>query len=86
YSEISKNKNIFFDIIINDKSFDIGLNYKEVLIYDKIEFYAIVDFIGDLSRYESHKKLNISDLRFDINLNSIKIGDKLSYLNKNVKI
>jgi hypothetical protein len=86
YSEISKNKNIFFDIIINVKSFDIGLNYKEVLISDKIEFYAIVDFIGDLSRYESHKKLNISDLRFNINLNSIKIGDKLNYLNKNVKI
>ena len=85
YSEISKNKVLFFDIIINHKSFDIGLNYKEVFMSNKIEFFAVVEFLGDLSKYKAHKLLIYNELKFNLDINSIKEGDVIHDLNSNVK-
>ena len=71
YHSIPENKNIFFDYVLrnvryidhaNEKTADIGLQYKEVLNSNQIEFHAVFAAAGDLSKAYGHVEPNCENL------------------------
>ena len=71
YHSIPENKNIFFDYVlrnvryiddVNEKTADVGLQYKEVLNSNQIEFHAVFSAAGDLSNAYGHVEPNCENL------------------------
>ena len=67
YFNIPENNKLFNDIIIRNANInlsepsefcDIGIQYKEVLGTNGVEFKPIIDFIGDLSTKYGHREIN----------------------------
>ena len=71
YHSIPENRKIFFDYLLrnvryvdhgNEKTADVGLQYKEVLNSDQIEFHAVFAASGDLSDSHGHIEPNCENL------------------------
>ena len=67
YFEIPENDKLFYDIIIRNalldplqpKVFnDIGIQYREVLVFDSIEFKPKVAFVGNLNKKHGHLEID----------------------------
>ena len=72
YHSIPKNKKIFFDYLLrnvryvdrgNEKTADVGLQYKEVLNSNQIEFHPVFTAAGDLSKAYGHIEPNCENLK-----------------------
>ncbi|MEC7659163.1 MAG: hypothetical protein VYB41_03675, partial [Bacteroidota bacterium] len=71
YYSMPENKKIFFDYLLrnvryvdhgNEKTADVGLQYKEVLNSNQIEFHAVFAASGDLSEAHGHIEPNCENL------------------------
>ncbi|MCP4801255.1 MAG: DUF2817 domain-containing protein [Bacteroidetes bacterium] len=69
YFKIPLNKKLFFDVIIRNtkektgnQSNDIGIQFKEVLIDNTINFVPIIKTIGNLSRFYGHYEIDANFL------------------------
>ncbi|WP_245686447.1 M14 family zinc carboxypeptidase [Psychroflexus sediminis] len=93
YLSIPENEKLFYDIVLrnvnynSNETFDIAIQFKEVLSENKIEFIPIIEKMGNLTRGYGHREINLEgqSLQFENPLN-LKEGEVLAsfILNDNV--
>ena len=86
YFDIPENKVNFKDIILrnvkfhkDDEPVSLGIQYRETLVDDKIEFIPVADSIGDLSNFYAHLELQGKEKEILVNYQqNFDIGDKIA--------
>ncbi|HLT33944.1 MAG TPA: hypothetical protein VKZ98_09155, partial [Aquaticitalea sp.] len=63
YFSIPQNQKLFYDIIIRNakvdgQTADIAIQFKELLVKDRVAFVPVVEKIADLSSFYAHKELD----------------------------
>ena len=84
YFKIPLNKKLFFDVIIRNtkektgnQSNDIGIQFKEVLIDNTINFVPIIKTIGNLSRFYGHYEIEKKQLQVGSENDFVLINNEL---------
>jgi hypothetical protein len=84
YHQIPENQKLFYDFILrnvmlNQKSTDIAIQYKEVLKDESIEFQPIVENIGRLTSHYGHQEIDHKGQTLETDsLKNLTVGDVLS--------
>ena len=86
YQNLPKNQKCFYDIILtnvklNGENYDLAIQYKEVLIDNKIEFRPQLEKINDLEDYFAHKKIDLKNkiIHFPIE-EDLKIDSEIDFV------
>jgi hypothetical protein len=94
YENTPFNKKSFLDVIIRNtrtsegEIMDVGIQFKEVLVNDRIDFIPVVDQLGSLDHLFAHREINAgyNELNWPLN-RTPEVGDEIVFvLLKNEKI